>query len=122
MKLDVKIEGLPELARRVQYLKATPYDRVVKKNTTEMFNRAAKIGSAGGGTPWLSGELMRSRFVRYEDGDGIFGYNKDYGPHVNYGHRTRGGGYVPGQHFIDKNLEIQRPIFKQDLLDLLKSR
>lgn len=120
MNYKVEVSGLHGLAAKVKRLKATPYDHTVKKNTTEMFNRAA--GRGEGGTPFKSGELRLSRFVRFEGNDGIFGYTKDYGPHVNYGHRTRNGGWVPGQHFIDKNLEIQRPIFKQDLLDLLKGR
>ena len=45
---------------------------------------------------------------------------RSYAPHVEYGHRTVNGGYVQGQRFLKRNVDTQRPIFKQDLIDQLK--
>ncbi|MGL4282113.1 MAG: hypothetical protein ACRCSI_00220, partial [Eubacterium aggregans] len=63
---------------------------------------------------------------------GEIGYTKEYAPHVEYGHHQIVGryvpaigkqikkGYVPGQHFLKKNVEAQRHIFRQDLIDNIK--
>lgn len=96
------------------------YDQVVRKTLTEMRNRA--VGNYGnpmaGGTPYDTGELRMSANVNF--GAEEFGYIKDYAPHVEYGHRTRGGGYVPGQKFLFNNVRIQAPILERDTLNALK--
>ena len=40
--------------------------------------------------------------------------------HVEYGHRTKGGGFVPGQHFLKDNVDMQAPIYKEDLIDAIR--
>ncbi len=40
--------------------------------------------------------------------------------HVEYGHRTRDGGFVYGQHYLQRNVDTQRPIYKQDLINALR--
>lgn len=69
-----------------------------------------------GGTPYDEGELRISMSYTGE----AVGYTKDYGPHVEYGHRTLNGGFVPGQYFFKKNVDTQRQIYKQDLENKLK--
>ena len=68
-------------------------------------------GKSEGGTPVDTGELKGSLS---QSGDEV-GYTKDYAPHVEFGHRTRGGGFVQGQRFLKANVDRQRPIFIEDL-------
>lgn len=48
------------------------------------------------------------------------GYIKEYAPHVEYGHRTINGGWVPGQRFLKANADAQALIYYQDLLKAIK--
>ena len=104
--------GYPELMKKLKAMNAIRFDGVVKKQVTQMYQRAAKTGANGGGTPYDTGELMQSRYQKKDE----FGYTKEYAPHVEYGHRTRGGGgFVPGQYYLRSNVQAQAPIFKKDL-------
>lgn len=106
------ILGYKELMSTLKGLNSIRFDAIVKKQATQMYQRAAKHGAGSGGTPYDTGELMESRYQKKDE----FGYTKEYAPHVEYGHRTRArGGFVPGQYFLRKNVDIQAPIFKQDL-------
>ena len=96
-------DGLAHELDRLSHLR---FEAVVLKNMTQIYNRGKS-----GGTPVDTGEL---RISLTQVGDTV-GYTKDYAPHVEYGHRTRGGGYVQGQHFLKKNVDTQRPIFEEDL-------
>ena len=108
----MSIEGLPALESELRRLSDVRFDAVVKKQVTQMVNRAR----APGGTPVDTGELRLSLGA---SGDEV-GYTKDYAPHVEYGHRTVNGGYVPGQYFLRDNVETQRPIYREDLLKAIK--
>lgn len=79
-----------------------------------MHNRASKRGAGGGGTPFDSGDLQRSRSrtmakMNGSKFTGEFGYTIEYAPHVEFGHRTRSGGYVAGQKFLKQNADIEMP-------------
>lgn len=96
------------------------FNAVVKKNVTQMLNAARN-----GGTP-VSTEQTRPggphgelRLSSNTYGDEM-GYTKEYAPHVEYGHRTIGGGWVPGQRFLKKNVDTQAFIYYQDLLNAIK--
>lgn len=96
------------LEKKLLGLSAIRLDAVLKKNITEIYNRAKS-----GGTPVDTGQLRQSASVSMEDYE--MGYSAEYAPHVEYGHRTRGGGFVPGQYYLKKNVETQRPILIEDL-------
>lgn len=113
---SIILTGMEELEREILRLNGIRFDAVTAKNVTQMFNRAKGNNPSAGGTPVDSGEL-RQALARLEDG---IGYAKEYAPHVNFGHRTINGGYVQGQRFLDHNLEIQSPIYRQDLLNAIK--
>lgn len=100
------------LAAELQRLSQLRFDAVIKKNMTQIYNR----GKQDGGTPVDTGELRISLGHK----DDIVGYTKDYAPHVEYGHRTRNGGFVPGQRFLEKNVNTQKPIFYEDLRKQLR--
>ena len=109
--LRIELKGDKEIERELQRLSSIRFDAVVLKSMTQIYNR----GKAGG-TPVDTGELRMSLGQAGE----TVGYTASYSGHVEFGHRTRGGnGYVPGQYYLKKNVETQRPIYYQDLRDQL---
>lgn len=86
---------------------------IVKANMVEIYNR----GKRPGGTPVRTGELRISLGIQRQAGAGTWevGYTKSYAPHVEYGHRTRGGGYVKGRHFLRDNVAAQQAQLISDL-------
>ena len=99
------------LERRLKSMNELRFNAVVKKNVTQLLNTARS-----GGTPVDTGELRKSSGT-YGD---VMGYLAEYAPHVEYGHRTRSGGWVPGQRFLKQNVDTQRFIYYQDLLSAIK--
>lgn len=115
--ISILLSGDRALAQALMRKSSTDFKRVGQKSLLEMRNRAVSSTSpATGGTPRDSGELRLSVTV---SGDEV-GYIKDYAPHVEYGHRTRNGGFVPGQYFLKTNTNIQKPIFREDLIQKLR--
>ncbi len=119
--IKMSIDGIPALEKELQRLNSIRFDAVEKKQLTQMLNRARQAG----GTPVSTeetrpggphGELRLSSSTTEDE----IGYTKEYAPHVEYGHRTIGGGFVQGQHFLQKNVDIQRPIYRQDLQNAIK--
>ncbi len=120
MKLTLEFRGTEALSKKLLKKNSAKWEKVANKSLVEMFNR----GAHPPGTPVDSGELRLSRkTTKANPGksfSGLFGYIKDYGPHVEYGHRTRGGGYVQGQYYLRNNVEAQRKIYRNDLLTELR--
>lgn len=114
MSINITFSGFQELEAELNRLNSVRFDAVVKKQTTELLNRAR----ATGGTPVDTGELRNSSKADLNAGE--MGYTASYGPHVEYGHRTRDGGYVQGQRFLQRNVETQQPIYRQDLINAIK--
>ncbi len=110
--MGLVIRDVNGLADKLSRLSHVRFEAVIVKNMAQIYNR----GKADGGTPVDTGEL---RLSLGHAGDTV-GYTKDYAPHVEYGHRTRGGGYVQGQRFLQRNVKAQEPIFRQDLIDQLR--
>ena len=110
--MSLRLTGDKALAKELQRLSQLTFDRVVKDNMAEIYNRGQSSSEdVAGGTPQDSGELVGSLGLKR---DTVF-YSKEYAAHVEYGHRTRGGGWVPGQRYLQKNVEKQKPIFQSDL-------
>lgn len=114
-RYGIEIEGIPQLENELNRLNSVRWNAVVMKQVREMLNRARQPG----GTPVDSGELRDSS--RGEPNQGLMGYTAEYAPHVEYGHRTVDGGYVAGQHFLKENVDTQRDIYKEDLLNAIRS-
>lgn len=112
MKIDITLTGVEKLEKKLKTLNALRFDSVVKKNTVNLFNYMKS-----GRTPVDTGELRQSLS---HDGKETVGYTKEYAPHVEYGHRTVGGGWVPGQYYLKKGVDHQREIYRQDLIDAIK--
>ncbi len=114
MSIKLSISGIPELEKELDRLSSVRLEAVVRKQTTQMLNRARQPG----GTPVDTGELRKSSAA--SPAEGIMGYTAEYAPHVEYGHRTVSGGYVPGQRFLQANIEAQRPIYREDLINAIR--
>ena len=114
MSINITFSGFRELEAELNRLNSVRFDAVVKKQTTELLNRAR----ASGGTPVDTGELRNSSSADLNDG--VMGYTASYGSHVEFGHRTRNGGYVQGQRFFFFFFDTQRPIYKQDLINAIR--
>lgn len=112
-KIDFDKAELTALTNALKALDEVRFDAVVMKNTTQMLNRAKK---EPGGTPFKSGALREHAYARKDE----MGYTMEYAPHVEYGHRTKDGGFVYGQHYLQRNVDTQRPIYKQDLINALR--
>lgn len=119
--MKITVSGIPELEAELDRLNAIRWEAVRKKQVTEMLNRAR----APGGTPVSTEETRPGgphgelRLSLGSSGEEV-GYTKEYAPHVEYGHRTANGGYIQGQHFLQDNVEAQRPIYREDLLKAIK--
>lgn len=119
--MSVSIKGMEKLEAELVRMNNIRWDAVRKKQLTQMLNRARQPG----GTPVSTeetrpggphGELRQSSSASADE----MGYTKEYAPHVEYGHRTIDGGWVEGQHFLQNNVDIQRPIYRQDLINAIK--
>ena len=108
--------GVDQLARKLQEKSQTDFEEVAKKNIRDIYTRSQQAGGTPVGDYKGGGQLRKS--ARY-NGDEM-GYGVHYAPHVEYGHRLVSGGYVPGQYFLKRNVDTQRPIYKQDLRDKLR--
>lgn len=109
--MRVFLDGVDAMAQRLRNMNQDRFTAVSVRNLTELFNRLQT-----GGTPEDSRELVRSLRLDAEE----IGYTKEYGPHVEYGHRTISGGYVPGQYYLRDGVEAQKGRFRQDLLNELR--
>mgnify|MGYP001100699986 FL=1 len=112
MNINFEVFGALELEKKLAGLNAIRLEAVVRKQVVQMLNRARQPG----GTPVDTGELRKSSSA---SGDEV-GYTAEYAAHVEYGHRTKNGGYVPGQRYLQRNVEQQRPIYKEDLINAIK--
>lgn len=111
-RYGVEFIGVDKLANKLKKKSETDFEQVYKANARAIYARS----QATGGTPVDSNELRRSASVE----GATMGYRAQHAPHVEYGHRTVNGGFVPGQFFLRRNVNTQRPIFKQDLIKKLK--
>lgn len=120
VNIELNKSEIDAIAEKLRSMNEIRFNAVVKKNVTQMLNAARN-----GGTPVSTdktrpggphGELRLSSSTY---GDEI-GYTKEYAPHVEYGHRTVDGGWVPGQKFLKENADTQALIYYQDLLNAIK--
>lgn len=111
VKVTLNNADIDALAGALRSMNEIRFNAVVIKNVTQMLNTARD-----GGTPVDSGELRKSSGIYGDE----MGYTQEYAPHVEYGHRTRDGGYVPGQKFLKKNADTQAFIYYQDLKNAIK--
>lgn len=108
MRAEFSVKGAEEISRKLRALSYTRWYKVMEFNMKQIYDRGK-----GGGTPVRTGQLRNS----IGQSGLIVGYTAHYAPHVEFGHRTRGGGgYVQGRYFLKKNVDAQWPILYRTLL------
>lgn len=110
--MRIEIQGVEKLEEKLLKKSAADFVSVVRKQAREIYTRSQRAG----GTPVDTNELRMS--ARYHDME--MGYNSEYAPHVEYGHLLRNGAFLPGQFYLKRNVDAQRPIYKEDLLEKLR--
>lgn len=116
MKFTWNEKQMTALQLKLMQKSLLDFDSVNQKNIREIFKRSQQTGGTPIGDYTGGGGLRKSaQYARNS-----VGYLMDYAPHVEYGHRTVNGGYVPGQYYLKRNVDTQRPIYKQDLKNKLK--
>ena len=108
--MKIKITGAEEIEAKLSQMSDINWDEIWSEQADEMKIKSDAI------VPVKTGALRDS--VYYEDGE--FGYTADYAPDVNYGHRTKSGSFVPGQHFLEEVVNGQEERYKQAVLNQLK--
>jgi hypothetical protein len=111
IKVELNKGDIDKLSEKLRSMNEIRFNAVIKKNITQMLNAARS-----GGTPVDTGELRKSSGTYGDE----MGYTKEYAPHVEYGHRTVNGGWVPGQRFLKANVDTQAFIYYQDLLKAIR--
>ena len=86
------------------------------KQIRDIYDRSQRQGGTPVGNYTGGGQLRISAAYRIDE----FGYVKEYAPHVEFGHRTRSGSFVPGQYYLKKNVDAQREIYKEDLKEAIR--
>ncbi len=110
-KIDWNEEEISNLEQALIRKGNTDFKEVGRASVRSIYTRSQKQG----GTPVNTNELRMSAV--YADDE--MGYVKDYGPHVEYGHRTKNGGFVPGQYYLKVNVDAERPLYGQALKEEL---
>ena len=123
MRLEIKLQGDDKVRgafKKLQDLGGIK-DLCVRQ-AQQMEERGKAALGTPGATPRKTGDLRKSLMTDTQMPDGAaVAYTMEYAPHVNYGHRTRGGkGYVEGQHFLEANMKEQAPIFEQETKEYLQ--
>ena len=100
----MKIEGLNELIRSLDK-SSENYEKEAKKALKEIGMRLKhKVSSK---TPKDTGVLKKSwKYRTVSENEGILSTNVHYAPHIEYGHRTRGGkSFIDGRYMLTKSVE-----------------
>ncbi|KAF0092175.1 MAG: hypothetical protein FD141_359 [Fusobacteria bacterium] len=69
---------------------------------------------------YKTGGLSKSGSFNIKGLNGEVGYSVKYAPHVEYGHRTRGGGFVAGVKYLHNAVENNRDAHQKAVSDLVK--
>ena len=109
----MEIQGLNELIRNLDK-SSSNYEKEAKKALNQIGMRLkAKVTLK---TPVDTGVLRRSwKYKTVSKNEGILSNNVHYAPHIEYGHRTRGGkSFVDGQYMLTKSVkEIESELDNQ---------
>ena len=110
--MKIELIGAEEVISKLSELTDIEWEVIQRKQADEMKMKSDAI------TPYRTGALRGSATFDNDE----FGYTAPHAAHVNYGHRTRGGGYVDGQHFLEEVVNGQDQIYKDDVLNQLKGK
>lgn len=108
--MNALITGVEELKNKLEKMSNVEWEQLKLKQAQDLKKRSDVV------TPYRTGKLRRS--ATYEGDE--FGYTVDYADDVNYGHRTKGGGYVEGRHFLEEIVNAQEEIYREDVLGYIR--
>lgn len=108
--MKITITGVEEVKSRLTRLADVPWSDIQEDEAREMKAKSDTV------TPVDTGALRDSAVFDH----GEFGYTAYYAPFVNYGHRTRDGGFVPGRHFLEEVVNSQEGRYKEEVLKKLR--
>lgn len=109
----MNIQGLNELIRTLDR-SSSNYEKEAKKVLNKVGMRLKTKAALK--TPVDSGVLKKSwKYKTISKNEGILSNNVHYAPHVEYGHRTRGGkSFVDGRYMLTKSVkEIESELDKE---------
>lgn len=121
--MSIKLTGADKLARKLYAKSQTDFISACKVGTTELFRRAKENTPEAPTTKHhKGGNLKKNLRMEAPSGSdpGTVGYTLHYAPHVEYGHRTVNGGYVQGQHYLQKSVDEAAPVFIDTCKEVLK--
>lgn len=121
-RVEVKLDDIQSLNDRLAQLAKGEFERLLD----ELAGNIAKtfLSIVTGRTPVDTG-FLRGNWDIKRTPDGYLVYNTTvYGIYVNYGHRTRNGGLIEGQFFVEKSVKTTEeniiPIVKESLIKPLE--
>lgn len=107
VKVHFEDKEIQRLEQKLRQQSQKDFEEVSAKAARSLFTYMMRSGN----TPVDTNELRQS--AGYSKGD--MGYRAEHGPHVEYGHRTRNGGYVPGQYYLKRGVDHVKKEYKEDL-------
>ncbi|MGM0239869.1 hypothetical protein [Enterococcus sp. AZ103] len=116
MSYGLSLFGTEALEKELARKSELDLINVQKKQMRDIYTRGQEPGGTPVGDYAGGGQLRMSMSYTGDE----TGYTKDYGPHVEFGHRLRNGGFLPGQYYFKTNVDSQRLIYKEDLKNKLK--
>lgn len=69
---------------------------------------------------YKTGRLSLSGSMSVRADLGEVGYNTHYAPHLEYGHRTRSGGFVKGVKYLEKAVEDNREAHNKAISEMVR--
>lgn len=131
--MDIQFDGDKELTQKLKKLSNLSLQYSVNRSLVDIAARAGQkyINQqyAQGYTPYdpnnrSTVHLITTFHTKKATGgkrsEGSGGYSIHYAPHVEYGHRLRNGGYVPGQRFLKRNIDKQKLLLQKYASDQLR--
>lgn len=116
---EIKITGMENIEKAFKQYQTKVLDKDIKKIVSTLAK--ALYSSVKKNTPVDTGSLRRSwemsKVQVSSAGDySVVLYNTmEYAIYVEYGHRTKGNGWVEGQFFAQKSLEDLKNMSKKDM-------
>lgn len=121
-RVEVKLDDIQSLNDRLAQLAKGEFERLLDELAREIAKTFLSIVTDR--TPVDTGTLREHWDIKRTP-DGYLVYNPIvYGIYVNYGHRTRDGGWIEGQFFVEKSVKTTEeniiPIVKESLIKPLE--
>lgn len=118
MASTYSLKGVDKLLKRLAEMEGVDLSEVVNQSLESIYDRAGTSAY----TPTDTGNLKESSYIEKAESRraGFVGYTADYAAAVEFGHRTRDGGFVSGQYFLKENIELEEKLIKERFLKAIR--